>query len=138
LTPLHIVVGYGRGPDAGLPRGGRIRRCRRCTSWWSWPCARYWISASIWRAPDEQGRTLADALLAFCRGDRRWEVSNSRQRGRGIFTERGRKEWAQRVLQAAGMAGLGEKNTAFWQEHSPNCDFLILRSPSTLSTYKNI
>jgi hypothetical protein len=33
LTPLRIVVGYGGGPDANLPHGGRIRRRHRCTSW---------------------------------------------------------------------------------------------------------
>jgi hypothetical protein len=26
----------------------------------------------------------------------------------------------------------------FWQKRSPNCDFLVLHSPSTLSTSKNI
>jgi hypothetical protein len=30
------------------------------------------------------------------------------------------------------------KKIRFWQKRSPNCDFLVLHSPSTLSTYKNI
>jgi hypothetical protein len=38
----------------------------------------------------------------------------------------------------AGRVGVGEKKLAFWQKRSPNCDFLVLRSPSTLSTSKNV
>jgi hypothetical protein len=30
------------------------------------------------------------------------------------------------------------KEITFWQKHSPNCDFSVLHSPSTLSTSKNI
>jgi hypothetical protein len=38
----------------------------------------------------------------------------------------------------AGMRGWGEKKLRFWQKHSPNCNFLILHSPSILSTSKNM
>jgi hypothetical protein len=79
LTSLHIVVGYGRRPDADLLSGGRIRRRRHCASWWPWPCARCWCSAPIRRPPDEQGRTPADALRG---GDRRWGGLDS---GEGDF-----------------------------------------------------
>jgi hypothetical protein len=37
-----------------------------------------------------------------------------------------------------GKATLGEKRLRFWQKHSLNCDSLVLHSPSTLSTSKNI
>jgi hypothetical protein len=30
------------------------------------------------------------------------------------------------------------KTNCFWQKRSPNCDFLVLHSPSTLSTSKNM
>jgi hypothetical protein len=34
--------------------------------------------------------------------------------------------------------GWVRKVIRFWQKHSPNCDFLVLHSPSTLCTSKNI
>jgi hypothetical protein len=42
--------------------------------------------------------------------------------------------WVRRV----GRSDPGGKKLTFWQKRSPNCDFLVLRSPSTLSTSKNI
>jgi hypothetical protein len=41
-------------------------------------------------------------------------------------------------VQGVGTQAMGEKKIHFWQKHSPNCDFLVLHSPSTLSTSKNI
>jgi hypothetical protein len=36
------------------------------------------------------------------------------------------------------MRGWGENFFCFWQKRSPNCNFLVLHSPSTLSTSKNM
>jgi hypothetical protein len=82
LMSLHIVVGYGRGPNANLPSSGRIRRHRRDTSWWSWLCARAEARVRSGGPPmsrDGRRRTRC------CRGDRRWGGPTA---GKGNFLDR--------------------------------------------------
>jgi hypothetical protein len=46
--------------------------------------------------------------------------------------------WVPRGDRWAGRRGVSEKKIRFWQKCSPNCDFFVLHSPSTLSTSKII
>jgi hypothetical protein len=61
-----------------------------------------------------------------------WDIDGGTRRDLGS-----RKGWARRVP-GAGTRVVGVKELAFWQKRSPNCDFLVLHSPFTLSTSKNI
>jgi hypothetical protein len=66
--------------------------------------------------------------------------------GRETEAARGGREIGPRRCSAGGpvtgtirrVCAVGVKKSFFWQKHSPNCDFLVLHSPSTLSTSKNI
>jgi hypothetical protein len=57
-------------------------------------------------------------------------------RNRSIFFEQ-RRGWVQRVHDV-GMCVVGEKNNLFLAETLSKLRFLVLHSPSTLSTSKNI